>query len=188
MDFTKEEKSFLLSSVNTIVKDYLQSGNYDIQHPPPSLNNLHQHAGAFVSAYVNGKLRGCLGTFSEDDLLYKNVQKMAIAAVSRDSRFERISMHELNEVDFEISVLTPRRLIQDISEIKIGRHGIYIEKDYSRGTFLPQVAVDQNWNVKEFLSYCAKHKAGLDWDAWRSADIYVYETVIIKRPSDVKKS
>jgi AmmeMemoRadiSam system protein A len=180
MDFTKEEKSFLLSSVNAVIRDYLKHGSYDIQHPPPSLNNLHQYAGAFVSAYVDGKLRGCLGTFSEDDLLFKNVQKMAIAAVSRDSRFDRISLNELNALDIEISILTPRRRIEDISEIEIGTHGIYIEKEYSRGTFLPQVAVDQDWTVEEFLRYCAKYKAGLDWEGWRNADIYVYEAVILK--------
>ncbi len=36
----------------------------------------------------------------------------------------------------------------------------------NKGTFLPQVAVEQNWTVEEFLSNCARYKAGMDWDGW----------------------
>ncbi len=94
---------------------------------------------------------------------------MAKAAVGNDSRFQAISKSEREKLELEISVLSPRVAIKDISEIEIGRHGIYMNKGANKGTFLPQVAVEQNWTVEEFLSNCARYKAGMDWDGWMGA-------------------
>jgi AMMECR1 domain-containing protein len=40
-----------------------------------------------------------------------------------------LSFDELNEIDIEISVLTPLKKIKSIDEIQLGKHGIYIKKD-----------------------------------------------------------
>jgi hypothetical protein len=140
--------------------------------------SLQTHAGVFVSVYVNEKLRGCIGTFSEETPLYKNVRNMARSAATNDSRFSPLQVNELDHMHIEISVLTPRILIHDTSEIIIGRHGIFMKKGSSRGTFLPQVAPSQNWSVDEFLGNCAKYKALIGWDGWKTADLYTYEAII----------
>lgn len=162
------------------IEDYIIEGKYysGISEKPDEY--LVQNLGVFVSVYVKDELRGCIGTFAEDEPLYKNIQKMAVAAVSRDSRFQPVNRNELEDLDIEISVLSPRKLIHDISEIEIGKHGIFIIKGFNRGTFLPQVAVEQKWSVVQFLEHCARYKAGLDWDEWKTADIYIYETCIIR--------
>jgi AMMECR1 domain-containing protein len=45
---------------------------------------------------------------------------------------------------------------------------------------LPQVAVEQGWTVEEFLGYTSKGKADLGWDGWKTAELYVYEGIILK--------
>ncbi|MEA3462453.1 MAG: AmmeMemoRadiSam system protein A [Bacteroidota bacterium] len=141
---------------------------------------LQSRCGAFVSVYVDRELRGCIGTFSEEDPLYKNVTKMAKAAATEDSRFTSIHPDELTRAELEISILTPRQRIHDPSEIIIGVHGIYIKQGGNRGTLLPQVAVNQNWSVNEFLGNCSKYKAGIGWNGWKTAELYTYEAIVFK--------
>ncbi len=105
------------------------------------------------------------------------VRDMAIAAAVNDYRFDPLTIHELKNLRIEISVLTPMHKITSIHEIKLGKHGIYIQKEGKKGTLLPQVSVERSWTVVEFLGYCSRDKAGLGWNGWQDADIYVYETL-----------
>jgi len=139
---------------------------------------LESRCGAFVSLYVDQKLRGCIGTFSEEEPLYRNVEKMAVSSATSDSRFPPIQPDELSRLQVEISVLTPRQRIHDPSEIEIGKHGIYVKRGAYRGTFLPQVAVSQDWTVQEFLGNCARYKAGIGWNGWKTAELYTYEAIV----------
>lgn len=179
MQFSKTDKKVLLELAFQSIENYILTGENVTDDPPVASMAIRENYGAFVSAYVGDDLRGCIGTFTENEPLYKNVRNMAVAAVSRDSRFKIVTRDELGSLDLEISVLLPRKLIKDISEIEIGRHGIFIIKGFNRGTFLPHVATEQSWNTEEYLRHCAKHKAGLDWDGWKSADIYIFETILI---------
>ena len=147
---------------------------------PDLTETLQRKCGAFVSLYVEKELRGCIGTFSEEEALFKNVENMAISAAINDSRFTSIHPHELSQLELEISILTPRQKISDPSEIVVGLHGIYIKLGSNRGTLLPQVAVAQNWTVKEFLGNCSRYKAGIGWDGWKAAEIYTYEAIVFK--------
>jgi hypothetical protein len=103
---------------------------------------------------------------------------MTAAAALSDSRFLPVTPDEVDEITIEISVLTPLRKIKDISEIIPGKHGIVVQKGGRSGTFLPQVAQKTGWGVEELLGYCARDKAGLGWDGWKDADIYVYEALV----------
>jgi AMMECR1 domain-containing protein len=75
-------------------------------------------------------------------------------------------------------VLTPLKKIQSADEIELGKHGIYMKKGYHSGTFLPQVATDTKWSLEEFLGHCARDKAGIGWDGWKDAELFVYEAII----------
>ena len=139
---------------------------------------LKRKCGAFVSLHKQGRLRGCIGHFGEDVPLYEIVAEMARAAAFEDPRFSPVRREELEDIDIEISVLTPMRRIQSLDEFKLHRHGIYIRKGYRSGTFLPQVADEVNWTKEEFVSHCSQDKAGLGWDGWRDAELYVYEAIV----------
>ena len=141
---------------------------------------LQRKCGAFVSVYVDQKLRGCIGTFSEDEAMYKNVIKMAVSAATTDTRFAPLLPEELSRLVIEISVLSPRQRIFDPSDIEIGKHGIYIQQGSNRGTLLPQVAVKEQWSIKEFLGNCSRYKAGIGWDGWKMAELFTYEALVFK--------
>ena len=73
--------------------------------------------------------------------------------------------------------------IKSIDEIVLGKHGIYIKQGYLGGTFLPQVSTETGWNKEEFLSHCAHDKAGLGWNGWKDADIYIYSAEVFSEKS-----
>lgn len=173
-----EEKHLLKEIAFQSIKDSLD-GKPIAQ---PSLNsqfdNLNSKCGAFVSLHKHGRLRGCIGHFGEDVPLHEIVAEMARAAAFEDPRFSPVRREELEDIDIEISVLTPMRRIQSLDEFELHRHGIYIRKGYRSGTFLPQVADEVNWTKEEFVGHCSQDKAGLGWDGWKDAELYVYEAIV----------
>ena len=173
-----EEKKILKEIALTSIKDSL-AGKPIAQ---PILNSqypvLNSKCGAFVSLHKQGRLRGCIGHFGEDVPLHEIVAEMARAAAFEDPRFMPVTKDELEDIDIEISVLTPMRRIQSLDEFELHRHGIYIRRGYRSGTFLPQVADEVNWTKEEFVSHCAQDKAGIGWDGWRDAELYVYEAIV----------
>ncbi len=173
-----EEKRMLKEIALTSIADSL--GGKPIAQPTlnSKLSTLNSKCGAFVSLHKQGRLRGCIGHFGEDVPLHEIVAEMARAAAFEDPRFMPVTRDELNDIDIEISVLTPMRRIQNLDEFELHRHGIYIRKGYRSGTFLPQVAYEVNWTKEEFVSHCAQDKAGIGWDGWRDAELYVYEAIV----------
>ena len=157
-------------------KENTHAAKHSSFHLLPS--TLHQKCGAFVSLHKQGRLRGCIGHFGEDTPLHEIVAEMARAAAFEDPRFMPVTRDELDDIDIEISVLTPMRRIQSLDEFELHRHGIYIRKGYRSGTFLPQVADEVNWTKEEFVGHCSQDKAGLGWDGWRDAELYVYEAIV----------
>jgi len=139
---------------------------------------LQRHLGAFVTLHKDKKLRGCIGQFEPNQPLYKVVMEMAISAAKFDNRFTPVTEDELKNIDLEISVLTPRKKIHSLDEIKIARDGIYIKKGDKNGTYLPQVATDMNWDVKEFVRSCCEDKAGINPNECADAEIFTYQAIV----------
>ena len=177
---TDDEKRMLKEIALTSIKDSLNGRGIAVANS--SLFTLHsslkQKCGAFVSLHKHGRLRGCIGHFGEDMPLHEIVAEMARAAAFEDPRFMPVTADELSDIDIEISVLTPMRRIQSLDEFELHRHGIYIRKGYRSGTYLPQVADEVNWTKEEFVSHCAQDKAGIGWDGWKDAELYVYEAIV----------
>jgi len=136
---------------------------------PPA---LLEPRGCFVTLRRGDRLRGCIGTFEANDPLADNLIAMARASAC-DPRFvdEPVTVDELDQLSVEVSVLTPRQRIDDPAEYRLGIDGQYIVgKRFGSevgGCFLPEVAVDQQWDLPTTLSMLCAHKMGLDPDAWR---------------------
>lgn len=171
-----EEKQMLKKIAYTSIKDSLNGKPISMFNHQSSI--LNQKCGAFVSLHKQGRLRGCIGHFGEDVPLHEIVAEMARAAAFEDPRFPPVHREELGDIDIEISVLTPMRRIQSLDEFQLHKHGIYIRKGYRSGTFLPQVADEVNWTKEEFVGHCSQDKAGLGWNGWRDAELYVYEAIV----------
>lgn len=173
---SKEEQRELLRIAKDAVAAKLGRRRYE--PPEPAAEPLREPAGAFVTLHIEGRLRGCIGTFQSSTPLFRNVAAMALSAAFSDPRFRPLTSEELPEVDWEISVLTPMRRVEDLQSIEVGRHGLYVVRGYLRGVLLPQVAVEYGWDRETFLSEtCCK--AGLPRDAWRSgAEVYAFEAQV----------
>ncbi|PIF05505.1 MAG: AMMECR1 domain-containing protein [Draconibacterium sp.] len=176
---SKEEKDEILKKARKSITTFVTTGEKNKISAPATNGILLEKTGVFVSIYIEGKLRGCIGSFSGERTLNQLLQEMAIAA-TRDCRFEAIKADELEDMELEISVLSPLKKINSEKEIIPGTHGIYIKNGFNSGTFLPQVATKNGWNVIDFLGHCSRDKAGLGWDGWKSADLFTYEAEVFR--------
>lgn len=174
---TAADKLALLKLARETITRYLIHSKNEPSGPESS-EIMKEHLGAFVTLKKDGKLRGCIGRFDPSVTLYQTITEMAVAAATRDSRFEPLTTNEIDQVEIEISILTPLRKIESIDEIQPGKHGIYIKKGIFSGTFLPQVAAETGWTKEEFLGHCSRDKAGIGWDGWKTAELYTYEAIV----------
>jgi AmmeMemoRadiSam system protein A len=106
-----------------------------------------------------------------------SVMHNAANAAFQDPRFPPVTESEVDDLEVEISVLTPSRTIDSVDEIELGRHGIILERGMHRSVFLPQVAVEQGWNLETTLRHLAL-KAGLEANDWRKASFSIFETIL----------
>ncbi len=165
---TEAQKKQLLSLVRDTIKEYLTTGKRKEFHTEDKA--LSQKAGAFVTLKKEGELRGCIGYIISDLPLYQTVIDAAISAAMRDPRFVPLDRDELEQVTFEISVLSPPKVVTNAEEIELGKHGLIITKGLNRGLLLPQVATEQSWDKITFLQHTC-FKAGLPPDAWEHGAI-----------------
>lgn len=175
---SETDKTFLLHLARTTIEHKLK------KKEPQKLNKdelsevLKKPLGAFVTLHIHKKLRGCIGRFQPSEPLYKVVEQMAVEAAFHDPRFDALKPEEINDIDIEISVLTPLKRIQSENEIVLGKHGVYLKQGYRSGTFLPQVADQTGWTLEEFLGHLSRDKAGITWDGWKHAELYTYEAIV----------
>lgn len=145
-------------------------------------SGLRQPAGAFVTLYKKGALRGCLGVIVSEEPLLETVSGIAGRAATADPRFPSVTKDELASIQIEISILSPLREISSIEEIQVGTHGLFIHAGMFRGLLLPQVAVTQHWNRIQFLEETCV-KAGLPPDQWKHSEtrMFIFSAEIIKQ-------
>jgi hypothetical protein len=133
---------------------------------------LEKPRGAFVTLHKHGALRGCIGRMRAEEPLVEVVRDMAVSAAFSDPRFPPLRSDEFEDIDLEISVLSPF-LPCTPEEVIPGKHGVYLVRGYRSGVFLPQVAPEQGWDREELLeNLCGK--AGLEPGAYRTADAQLY--------------
>ncbi len=169
-----EQKKTLLKVARDTVEAVISRSS--VERPASDDPDLNAPCGCFVTLKNHGKLRGCIGQFVSSEPLIELIADMAKASATGDPRFmaDRISRVELDDLDIEISVLSPLKATDDPLSLRLGTDGIYIKKGRASGCFLPQVATETGWTTEEFLSYCCSHKAGLPPNAWQDPATEVY--------------
>jgi len=177
----KEEKTMLLNSESrkTLLKiardsinNYLETGTrMDVETTDEVLKS---DMGAFVTLHEHGNLRGCIGHMAATGPLYLTVRDMAIAAAVEDHRFRPVTLREMDDIDIEISVLTPMEKISDYNIIEPGKHGVMVRRGMRSGVYLPQVATETGWDREEFMNSLCAQKAGIPVDAWKTGDCEIY--------------
>jgi len=186
LNLTDEQKKILLE----IARISIMSAVLDTKPSYPKILDpiLNEKCGAFVTITVNGKLRGCIGNIRASMPLWETVKEMAREAALNDPRFYPLTPRELDDIEIEISVLSPFKLINDIEEIEVGKHGLFIKMGYYQGLLLPQVAVEYNWDRIEFLKQTCR-KAGLYELCWKEkgCEIYIFSATIFNEKEFMTK-
>jgi AmmeMemoRadiSam system protein A len=173
MNLSTADKKLLLDVARDNIEAHLKGKSASSVKTESAV--LCEARGAFVSLHRRGQLRGCIGYLEAIKPLLQTVREMAAAAAFHDPRFRPLTADELADLEIEISVLSPMRLINSTDEIEVGKHGLYIVNGFNRGLLLPQVATQFHWDRLHFLEQtCCK--AGLPPDAWkdRKTEIYTF--------------
>lgn len=178
--YTLEDGTYLISLSRSAIKTYLSESKL-LSRPSNPPSELRKKAGVFVTLekYPDKQLRGCIGYPEPVMPLVEATIRAAVSAATGDPRFHPVSLGELDKLLVEVSLLTPPELIKVKSPlsykrfIEIGKHGLIVEKGYHKGLLLPQVPVDQKWDIEEFLSHACM-KAGLQPDSWFEEDTLIY--------------
>ena len=146
---------------------------------------LSQNGATFVTLTLNNQLRGCIGSLQAFRSLFDDLVSNAYAAAFEDPRFYELTFEEFEKVKIEISILTtPVEIkytdIDDLkSKIKPNVHGVIIQKDGRRSTFLPQVW-EQLPTFEEFFSHLC-YKGSFEVNCLEHhPQIFVYEVNKIK--------
>lgn len=173
---TSEEKKELLNLAREAIENYLEKGELLTYNP---LNpKFLEPKGGFVTLKENGELRGCIGFIEPLFPLYQTIIQAAVYAATQDPRFAAVRKNELSKVEIEISILSPLESVKEVSEIKIGQHGLVIKQAGRSGLLLPQVATEFGWDRKTFLQEICR-KAGLPENAWKKpGSLYKFEALV----------
>jgi AmmeMemoRadiSam system protein A len=164
MELSIEEKKILLNTARLSIQSHFRDvviSDADYETFP----TLKRELGAFVTIKINGELRGCIGYIVGHLPLYETIAEVAKQAAFGDPRFKQLTEEEFENIQVEISVLSPFEAIESYDEIEVGKHGLMLDEG-GRAVLLPQVATEHNYNRSEFLTALC-HKAGLYGDYWK---------------------
>ncbi len=175
---SRQDQKQLLKIARTSLESYVRQ--HKIPHVTATSPALRRPRAVFVTLTLkhNGALRGCVGSFEPHSSLAQAVNIGVLAAAFRDPRFPPVTAGELDDIQISISILSPMRRIKDAGEIKLGKHGIVVCRGDREGVFLPEVAVEQGWDLETTLRELCVEKAHLPADAWQQpgTELWVFTT------------
>ena len=181
---------FLVKTARMAVTKFLSNGKR-MKLESEREKKFSFNAGVFVTLNNADGLRGCIGFPMPDKKLSNGIIDAAIAAATEDPRFSPVKTNELNDIVFEVTVLTPPVEItvtdpmEYLEKIKVGRDGLIIRNSFSSGLLLPQVPVEYGWDVEEFLQHTCE-KAGLEKDTWKNEKVKIekFEGIVCKEETN----
>jgi len=166
----EEELHPIVKLAKDTVESYVRSGK--ILTPPEQLTpEMKGRAGVFVSIHKHGELRGCIGTFEPvSNNVAEEIIANAISSATRDPRFPSISVSELDDLEYNVDILTRPEPIKDKSQLDARKYGVIVESGFRRGLLLPDLeGVD---SVEEQIRIC-RLKAGISDD--EPVNLYRFE-------------
>ncbi|MEM5790525.1 MAG: TIGR00296 family protein [Candidatus Aenigmatarchaeota archaeon] len=148
---------------------------------------LKKKRGVFVTLreFPSLALKGCIGFPYPSYPLYEAVQKAAFSSAFEDLRFSPLKKEELNKIVIEISILSKPKILkvknpeEYFKKIKIGRDGLILKNGPFSGLLLPQVPLEMDWGVKEFLeNLCYKANLTPDFIYDKNTKIWKFKAQI----------
>jgi len=171
-----EDGAAAVRAARTVAEAETRGRKADISLPP----SFDAPSGVFVTIETHPRrdLRGCIG-YPEPVMPLKDALRESARSACHDPRFPPLSYGELNEVVFEVTVLSIPQTIRHtgpedlLGKMEVGRDGLILECRGRRGLLLPQVPVEWGWGKEEYLVHLSL-KAGLPPDAWTWPDAVVH--------------
>ncbi len=165
---SEEEQKQLLRLARRTIERAVREHDVRVEPPPEGVSDRLRAPGkVFVTLKERGMLRGCIGTLEPIESLWESVERNAVNAALKDWRFPPVRPEEIDELEIEISVMSPNRPIPGPEAFEVGIHGIILQKNGRSAVFLPQVAPEQGWDRETTLRHLSI-KAGLPEDAWKT--------------------
>ena len=181
----EDEKLLLKLASKSIESEFDSNINFDKKNLLEQNPFLNEQRASFVTLTLDNRLRGCIGSLVAHRSLLEDILHNAKAAAFADPRFNKLTKEEFEKTKIEISLLSvPKALeysdFKDLEEKLIPKvHGVILELDGKRATFLPQVW-EQLPTFNEFMVQLCK-KAKLDPSKLRALPkIQTYEAKKIK--------
>jgi len=148
------------------------------------VNGFRRKTGAFVTIlrYPGKDLRGCIGFPVSSMPLWRTIREAAKSAAFEDPRFLPLTKEELGKIIIEISIMTSPKLIKNkrknpediFPEIEIGKDGLILEYSGHSGLLLPQVPVENSWDIEHFLEQLCL-KSGVSQKTWKNPSCRIYK-------------
>jgi AmmeMemoRadiSam system protein A len=141
---------------------------------------LDAPGATFVTLHRGERLQGCIGVIEPRRAVADDVRDHAIAAALDDPRALPLSLDEVDDLDVEVSLLTPlergpaESAEEAAAKLRPGIDGVVFAVGARRATYLPQVWED----VPDPLDFLRKlrAKAGLPADYWSEhVTLYRYQ-------------
>jgi hypothetical protein len=176
----------IVKTARATVTEYLKTGK-KINLDEDFKSKFSYNSGVFVTLNKKENLRGCIGFPTPVKKLYQSLVDAVIASATEDPRFPPVKYEELNEISFEVTILTPPKEVkvtnplEYLNKIKVGRDGLIVKWEFGSGLLLPQVPVEYGWNEEEFLNHTCE-KAGAPFDCWKSKNTIIlqFEGIVFK--------
>lgn len=128
--------------------------------------------GVFITLKHKGDLRGCIGCIESDLPLKHQIPNMVAAAAFDDPRFSSVESEEWCDINLSITILDPM-LPFHFDDFIIGRHGLFVKNSRTSGLLLPQVAVEQGWDLHSFIMHVFE-KAHMSAAEGAESDLYMF--------------
>lgn len=123
----------------TVSNSHVKINNTSLEWPEKN-DFLNMRRGTFVSIKNESGLRGCIGTIMPTqkniiDEIYKN----AIAAATKDYRFNPIETSELQSLIISVDVLSELEEVDNQSQLSPDRFGVIVSSKGRQGVLLPNL-------------------------------------------------
>ena len=88
--------------------------------------------GIFVTLVKNNRVRGCVGAFfPRESSFLEEIIRTSIEATYKDSRFDPISIGEVDEIEVIITVVGEKQSVDDPYSVNLMEYGLLIKKEHT---------------------------------------------------------
>jgi len=134
----KQEVHPIVKLARHTVESYVREGK--VPQPEALTPEMTERAGVFVSIHKHGELRGCIGTFEPTKAnVAEEIIANAISSATRDPRFPPVAASELDDLEYNVDILTEPEPVNDQSQLDAKQYGVIVQSGFRRGLLLPDL-------------------------------------------------